>query len=118
MGQRLNINNSSEGCTNKIVKGGVCVRHGAKVKRCSSEGCKNQAQKGGVCMRHGAKVKRCRVEGCTNLIQRRGVCRKHEANHNSTSFIGSDFDKTTLIRSNQCSLSSASASQDILCGTV
>ena len=36
------------------MKGGVCIRHGAKVKRCSSEGCTNQAQNGGVCKRDGA----------------------------------------------------------------
>jgi hypothetical protein len=30
------------------------VRHGAKEKRCSSEGCTNKAIKGGVCWRHGA----------------------------------------------------------------
>jgi hypothetical protein len=36
--------------------GGVCQRHGAKVKRCSSEGCTNHAQKGGImCVRHGAR---------------------------------------------------------------
>jgi hypothetical protein len=32
----------------------VCVKHGAKIKRCSSEGCTNQVIKGGVCRRHGA----------------------------------------------------------------
>ena len=32
-------------CTNKVYKGGVCRRHGAKVKRCNHEGCTNQAQK-------------------------------------------------------------------------
>jgi hypothetical protein len=31
------------------------MRHGAKVKRCSSEGCTNKAKRGGVCIRHGAK---------------------------------------------------------------
>jgi hypothetical protein len=37
---------SAEGCTNIVVRGGVCIRHGAKVepKRCSSEGWTNQAQ--------------------------------------------------------------------------
>ena len=30
---------SSEGCTKIAVRGGVCIRHGAKVKLCSSEGC-------------------------------------------------------------------------------
>ena len=34
-----------EGCTNKVQKGGVCVRHGAEIKKCSSEGCTNQVQK-------------------------------------------------------------------------
>ena len=32
-----------------VIKEGVCMRHGAKVKLCSIEGCTNQAQKGGVC---------------------------------------------------------------------
>jgi len=34
----------------------VCKRHGAKVKvkLCSSEGCTNIVVKGGVCIRHGA----------------------------------------------------------------
>ena len=37
------------------------MRHGAQVKRCSSDGCTSHAKKGGVCIRHGAKVesKRC-----------------------------------------------------------
>jgi hypothetical protein len=48
---------SAEGCTNQVVKGGVCKRDGAKVvpKLCSSEGCTNLSVKGGVCVRHGAK---------------------------------------------------------------
>ena len=28
---------SADGCTNKAVKGGVCIKHGATVKRCSIE---------------------------------------------------------------------------------
>ena len=35
------------------------MSHGANAKRCSSEGFTNQAKKGGVCKRHGAKVKVC-----------------------------------------------------------
>jgi hypothetical protein len=74
---------SVEGCTNIIVRGGVCVRHGAKVKKrryeCSSNGCTNLAQKGGVCRRHGAKHKRCSSEGCTNVVVKGGVCIKHGA---------------------------------------
>eukprot|EP00984_Skeletonema_dohrnii_P035199 scaffold34669_cov139-Skeletonema_dohrnii-CCMP3373.AAC.2 len=46
---------SANGCTNVVVQGGVCTRHGARRKLCSSEGCMNLAQKGGVCIRHGAK---------------------------------------------------------------
>ena len=60
---------SSNGCTSLAQKGGVCIRHGAVVKKtkyeCSAEGCSNHAQKGGVCKRHGAVVKRtmCTSEG-------------------------------------------------------
>ena len=43
-------------------------------KRCSTEGCTHQAVKGGVCVRHGAKAKRCSNEGCTNVVVRRGGC--------------------------------------------
>jgi hypothetical protein len=96
----------------------VCIRHGAKHKLCSSEGCTNIAKKGGVCVRHGAEVKRCSVEGCTNRSIRGGVCKRHGAYHNpheeSTAFtsrVGSDFDKTILTHSNQCT-SAAFASQD------
>jgi hypothetical protein len=32
----------------------VCVKHGAKKKLCSVEGCTNQVIKRGVCWRHGA----------------------------------------------------------------
>ena len=67
---------SAEGCTNLVVKGGVCIRHGAKRKTCSSEECTNQAVEGGVCVRHGATWtrKKCSSEGCTNLAIRGGVC--------------------------------------------
>eukprot|EP00985_Skeletonema_marinoi_P034483 scaffold44056_cov204-Skeletonema_marinoi.AAC.1 len=33
---------------------------------CSAEGCTKAAQQGGLCLKHGAKVKRCSYEGCTN----------------------------------------------------
>ena len=38
--------------TNQAAKGGVCVTHGAVVKRCSHEGCTYLAVKGGVCTQH------------------------------------------------------------------
>jgi len=100
---------SADGCTNKVIKGGVCWRHGAKDtakvkqrKRCSSadvpsksktdecawgigarvkrklcsssDGCTNQVRKGGVCVRHGAKRKRWSNDGCTNSAEIRGAC--------------------------------------------
>ena len=70
---------SWEGCTNRVYKGGVCKRHGAKVKLCSTEGCTNHAKKGGVCVRHGAPVKQCIIEGCTNQVVKGGVCVRHGA---------------------------------------
>ena len=72
---------STDGCTNKSVRGGVCIRHGATWtrKRCSSEGCTNVSLRGGVCRRHGAKKKLCSWEGCTNVSLRRGVCMRHGA---------------------------------------
>ena len=72
---------SADECANIAVNGGVCVKHGAKVKTCSHEGCTNNVQKQGVCIKHGAKVTKkrmaCNHEGCTNWIRKRGVCRRH-----------------------------------------
>ena len=70
---------SHEGCTNYVQQGGVCVKHGAILKRCRHEGCNNQAQKGRVCVKHGASIKRCSHEGCTNKVQKGGVCIRHGA---------------------------------------
>ena len=70
---------SANGCTNIVVKGGVCIKHGTTVKRCSAEGCTNQAQKGGKCMKHGADIKRCSAEGCTSFAHKGGVCMKRGA---------------------------------------
>ena len=39
------------------------MRHGAKVKLCSTDGCTNQVVRGGVCIQHGA-IKRCSKEVC------------------------------------------------------
>jgi hypothetical protein len=70
---------SVRGCKNQAKKKGLCVKHGAKVKLCSVGGCKNQARDGGVCMRHGAKVKLCSVGGCKNQARDGGVCMRHGA---------------------------------------
>jgi hypothetical protein len=72
---------SADGCANQSIKGGVCVKHGAKRKICNSEGCSNRAVKGGVCKKHGAKVKQCSSGRCTNIVQNGGVCFKHGAKH-------------------------------------
>eukprot|EP00984_Skeletonema_dohrnii_P016364 scaffold7259_cov77-Skeletonema_dohrnii-CCMP3373.AAC.6 len=63
---------SIEGCTNKACKGGLCMRHGAKVKVCSTGGYTNHAKNGGICSRHGAK----------NQLTTEGVCLKHGAKAN------------------------------------
>ncbi len=72
---------NSEGCTNHVQKGGVCIKHGAKVehKRCNVDGCTSFVVKGGVCKRHGAKVKLCSAVGCTNNVVKGGVCVRHGA---------------------------------------
>jgi len=59
------------------VKGGVCIKHGAK-KTCTHIECNNHVVRGGFCTRHGEKVT-CSHEGCTNVVVNRGVCVKHGA---------------------------------------
>ena len=70
-------------CTNQVVKGDVCIRHGARRKLCTyiKDGvqCTSYAHKGGVCTLHGAKKKRCIGVGCTNQARRGGLCRHHGA---------------------------------------
>ena len=70
-------------CNNQVVKGDVCIRHGARRKLCTyikdGVGCKSYAHKGGVCTFHGAKKKRCISVGCTNQAMRGGLCRHHGA---------------------------------------
>ena len=86
---------STKGCTNRIQKGAVCVRHGAN----SNEGCTDKVKKGGVCIGHDAKVKKvnrytCSHEGCTNIahiggvVVKGGVCIEHGAERNMCSYEG------------------------------
>ena len=74
---------SSEECTNQVIRGGVCVKHGAKAVRklCSVEGCPNQVIRRGVCWSHGAKedAQLCSSEGCKHLSVKGGVCSRHGA---------------------------------------
>ena len=70
-----------EGCNNQVMKGGLCITHGAERKRCSFVGCTNQVGKGRVCVTHGAKVKQCSFEGCTKQARGKGgVCQRHRNN--------------------------------------
>jgi hypothetical protein len=79
-GQVSESNNSSYasalqgGCTCGVVKGVRCTRHTKKGKKCT-----NRSTVGGVCIKHGAKVKRCSHDGCNNIAQKRGLCRRHGA---------------------------------------
>ena len=81
-----------ENCEKSALKGGVCWSHGAKdtkvKKRCSVEGCDKYISKGGLCSTHGAKP--CSVEGCKNQAKKDGVCAKHgaPANHRICSIGG------------------------------
>ena len=76
---------SADSCESQAVKGGVCVKHGAKLKppkRCSIDGCEKYAINNGVCCKHGAKLKppkRCSIDGCENGAKKGGVCIKHGA---------------------------------------
>ena len=68
-----------EGCTNFALKRGVCRKHGAEVRQCSHEGCTHNAVKGGVCVSHGARKQICSNDGCTNQAVKGGVCIRHGA---------------------------------------
>ena len=61
------------------IKGGVCIRHGAKRKNCKFDDCNNKVKKGGVCRKHGAKETKCKFKDCTNNARKGGICRKHGA---------------------------------------
>ena len=72
-------------CTNDVVQGEVCFKHGAKVKatkKCTHPTCTNDAVQGGVCIRHGAKrkaTKKCTHPTCTRNAVQGGVCFRHGA---------------------------------------
>ena len=74
MGQRSHrANNNTKdavGSSNFVVQGGVCIRHGAKVKKCSHVGCLNYPQRGGVCIRHGEKLtdQKCSHNAPNNVV--------------------------------------------------
>jgi len=72
---------SEAGCLNMAINESVCIRHGAesKTKKCAQEGCTNLAHRSGVCQRHGAKATKCREEGCSNNAVKGGICVRHGA---------------------------------------
>jgi len=72
---------SVEGRNNNVVKGGLCITHGAERKRCSHDGCTSYARKGGVCITHGAKVKQCSFEDCTKGVIRGEFVGRMELRH-------------------------------------
>jgi len=79
------------GCTKSVRKGGVCWTHGAKVPRklCTFEGgCTNKVVQGGVCITHGAMTKRCSFKGCARKAQEGGRCITHGAKMKGCSFNG------------------------------
>ena len=90
---------SHDGCTKQAKNGGLCMKHGAKVKRCSIEECKSYAQNGGLCMKHGAKVKQCSKDGCTKQARNGGLCRKHGAKVKQCSSAGCE---NNALRGGKC----------------
>ena len=73
-----------------LFLGGLCKRHGAKVKRwvCKEPGCDKNAHAGGNCWRH-TRVKwerrRCQHPGCNKLGLKNGcLCVRHSERGNCT----------------------------------
>ena len=67
------------GCTNRVVQGGVCIRHGAKRKKCNYPGCIKHVKKAGRCSAHGPPRQQCNMNGCTNVSVQGGRCISHGA---------------------------------------
>eukprot|EP00934_Nitzschia_sp_Nitz4_P006560 Nitzschia sp. Nitz4//scaffold6_size259037//106308//107222//NITZ4_001069-RA/size259037-processed-gene-0.69-mRNA-1//-1//CDS//3329556878//6550//frame0 len=68
-----------DGCTNRVVQGGVCIAHGAKRKQCNYPGCDKSVKKAGLCSTHGPARKRCEVPGCQRVAVQNGICIGHGA---------------------------------------
>ena len=68
-----------------LVRGGVCVAHGAKKKRCRHEGCANQVVNGGDRLTHGMNIKHSSHEGCKSNANKGGLCLSHGAKSVATS---------------------------------
>lgn len=51
----------------------------SRKKKCSIAQCTKQAKVGGLCMKHGGKVKYrfCNAPNCSNVTQKGGYCKRH-----------------------------------------
>ena len=64
---------------------GLCVQHGAILKKCRVSGCQNVVVNNQLCTKHGAKRRKCKFvdpstgDRCTNQSINSGVCVKHGA---------------------------------------
>ena len=56
-----------------------CKSSSQRKKKCSMPECTKQAKVGGLCMKHGGKVKYrfCHAMGCSNVTQKGGYCKRH-----------------------------------------
>ena len=68
-----------DGCTNRVVQGGVCVAHGARRKICHHPGCDKAVKLAGFCSAHGPARRKCDAEGCTRVAVQGGKCLSHGA---------------------------------------
>ena len=57
----------------------ACKSSSSRKKKCSMPQCTKQAKVGGLCMKHGGKVKYrfCNAIGCNNVTQKGGYCKRH-----------------------------------------
>ncbi len=70
---------SIEGCTNRVVQGGLCISHGAKRKLCGHPGCTKHVKKAGMCSAHGPPRKLCEFDNCPKVAVQGGRCIAHGA---------------------------------------
>lgn len=75
-----------DGCTNRVVQGGLCISHGAKRKMCKHPGCTKNVKKAGLCSTHGPARKRCECDGCDKVAVQGGRCIAHGARKKLCSF--------------------------------
>mmetsp|Transcript_4082 Transcript_4082/g.5869 ORF Transcript_4082/g.5869 Transcript_4082/m.5869 type:complete len:710 (+) Transcript_4082:160-2289(+) len=77
--KRIRRKCTMEGCTNRVVQGGLCISHGAKRKTCKHPGCNKNVKKAGLCSTHGPARKRCEQGGCSKVAVQGGRCIAHGA---------------------------------------